>query len=194
MKDKIRTALDRFVSRHSDRGASSFMPLAFFAGFAVAVAGPKAYDHFTSSPAVASEVLVSNVVSKADDLDALGTVVYDKKAISAELEKNKERQAALLGATAALNRMNMARDPNSHGYPEGAEGLALRETDFEKAKLDYQEALVDAELTDIEMADEDVNAGPHTAFKIDELGFSLDALEALGGDVETARKRGGISP
>jgi hypothetical protein len=114
--------------------------------------------------------------------------VQSKKAVTLEDAK------ALRDVANALRRMSAAADVNNHDYPKNDDGLAARERDFTAASNDYDKAASKLERWKEAEALADRNAGPGMGWKADDLAFSLDALEAVGGNVDAARSRGGFKP
>lgn len=108
----------------------------------------------------------------------------EKSAIDAQLEATKSRKDSLASANEAVARMAASLDMKSGAYPEGEEGIKLRERDFVAASNAYEAAMKEAGQP----------VGPDTSFKMDEFEFSLDVLEALGGEVDAARASGSFRP
>ena len=143
-------------------------------------------------PPTSVERLVVEGVDMALDPAGPRSDATHSLAVQAEKLNAEQKKTALLAASAAMNRMSIAVDMNSREYSSGADGMKQRERDFVQASADYAEAMADADIGSPTVQGD--RSGPNTAFKTDELQFSLDAIEALGGNVDTARASGGFKP
>lgn len=140
------------------------------------------------------DALQAEVLSRVGDRSGTRHDAASMKAL-ADMEKaTLARKESMVAATDALRRMAEAADPKSNAYPAGDAGIEARERDFVAASNDYAAAIAKLEPKDEADILSDRNAGPNTSFKVDELSFSLDALEALGGDVDRARAEGAFRP
>lgn len=133
------------------------------------------------------DALRAEVFSRVSDPSGPRHDAASMKAL-ADMEKAAlARKESMVAATDALRRMAEAADPKSKAYPAGDAGTEARERDFIAASNDYAAAVSKLEPKDEADILSDRAAGPNTSFKVDEFSFSLDALEALGGDVDRAR-------
>ncbi|MCV9964721.1 hypothetical protein OIU34_22785 [Pararhizobium sp. BT-229] len=138
--------------------------------------------------------LQADILSRVNDPAGSRNDAASVKAL-ADMEKaTLAKKESMVAATDALRRMAEAADPKSKAYPAGHAGIEARERDFVTASNDYAAAVAKLEPKDEAEILSDRKAGPNTSFKVDELSFSLDALEALGGDVDRARAEGSFRP
>lgn len=103
--------------------------------------------------------------------------------IKSALGQSQDRKSHLEAANEAVAKMASALDQKNGAYPDGLEGVQQRERDFVDASNAYEQAMKQAGQP----------VGPDTSFKMDEFQFSLNAIEALGGDVDEARATGTFS-
>jgi hypothetical protein len=199
-KQRIATALEKFfVRKHGNDltsirpgigAATATMPLAI--GLAASIAIPAAVGYAV----LPIQVETYREVANKDNLDipALEAAIGDRKAILDEIERNEARRSALVTASEAMQRMIDAKSPSSRKYADGVDTDERRESDFEAAKAEFEAAIAAAGLEDHDPAADVTAGGPDTSFRINETEFALDAIEALGGDVETARRQAGLKP
>ncbi|MBY3155579.1 hypothetical protein HFO56_24950 [Rhizobium laguerreae] len=140
------------------------------------------------------DALQAQVLSRVNDPSGPRHDAASMKALGDMEKATLARKESMVAATDALRRMAQAADPKSKSYPAGDAGIVEREHDFVTASNDYAAAVAKLEPKDEADVLSDRKAGPNTSFKVDELSFSLDALQALGGDVDRAGAEGAFRP
>src|SRR5690606_18450789 len=119
----------------------------------------------------------------------------DVREIENDKERFGDRRTALVAAAAALNRIAIASDPKSDSYSDDASGREMRASDLQAAIEDYAAAVADADrLSGVTLSFDAEASRPFPSWRTDNFQFSLDAIEALGGDVDAARKSGRYIP
>lgn len=193
------TELNRFRERHRSSRAAVLLAAAigFTAGVVLSHTDLKSFVpelHMVAAQQEKGVALATDPAGPKFDADHARALEDATKAVQSKKEVTLEDAEALRDVANALRRMTAAADVNNHDYPKNDAGVAARERDFVAASNDYEKAAKRLERWKEAEVLADHNAGPGTGWKADDLAFSLDALEAVGGNVDAARGRGGMKP
>lgn len=189
------SALDRFMERHSPTSIRKlFNELPWLPSWTVGatslavVWGLSAINPDTPPGFSGHDEIVNSL------LDGRSPPM-DVREIENEKDRFGDRRMALVAAAAALNRIAIASDSKSDHYTDDASGREMRARDLRVAIEDYTTAVADADhISNVTPSLDTEASSPFTSWHSDDFQFSLDAIEALGGDVDAARKSGRYVP
>jgi hypothetical protein len=193
------TELNRFRERHrSSRGAVLLAAvIGVTAGVVLSHTDLKSFSpqlHILSVHQEKGIALATDPSGPKFDGDHARALEEATKAVQSKKKVTLEDAQALSDVANALRRMTAAADVNNPDYQKNDAGLAARERDFVAASNDYDKAASKLERWKEAEVLADRTAGPGMGWKADDLAFSLDALEAVGGNAAAARSRSGFKP
>jgi hypothetical protein len=198
MEDRM-TELNRFKERHRTGRSTVLLAavLGVTAGVVLSHADLQSFIpkmHMVTSHQEKGLALATDPTGPKYDVDHARALESAAKAVQSDKKVTMEDAKALSEVASALRRMEATADLENPNYPKGEAGIAARERDFVAASNDYEKAAKKLERWKETEVLADRNAGPGMGWKADDMAFSLDALEAVGGNVDAARSRGGFKP
>ncbi|MCS4089056.1 hypothetical protein [Rhizobium sp. BK176] len=193
------TELNRFKERHRTSRSTVLLAavIGVTAGVVLSHTDLKSFipkTHMVSAHQEKGLALATDPTGPKYDADHARSLEAATKAVQSDKKVTMEDAKALSDVASALRRMEATTDLDNPDYAKGDAGIAARERDFVAASNDYEKAAKKLERWKEAEVLADQNPGPGMGWKADDLAFSLDALEAVGGNVDAARNRGGFKP
>ena len=191
------SALDKFMERHSPASIRKlFNDLPWLPSWTVGAASLAiAFGISAINPDTPPGFSRHNEIVKGLLEGGSPTTTLDVREIENDKERFGDRRTALVAAAAALNRIAIASDSKSDHYTDDASGREMRARDLRVAIEDYTTAVADADhISNVTPSLDTEASSPFTSWHSADFQFSLDAIEALGGDVDAARKSGRYVP